>query len=81
MASANINVNQPEMVSLSSLTQTPNAASQVMISLPTTQAGTPSIPGVLVAVPFAPMEYETDLSRPRVAGAGKGRVLWMAPDF
>ena len=52
-----------------------------MISLPTSQAGTPLVPGVLVAVPFAPMEYETDLSRPRVAGAGKGRVLWMAPDF
>jgi hypothetical protein len=81
MTSKNVNINQPEMCTLSSLTQAPNAASRVMISLPTSQAGTPLVPGVLVAVAFAPMEYETDLSRPRVAGAGKGRVLWMAPDF
>ena len=81
MATVNVNVHQLETVSLQSMTQTPNAASQVMISQPTSQLQFSSIPGVLAEVPFAPMESSADLSRPRVAGAGKDRILWMSPDF
>lgn len=81
---ASIGFQQPTLIlSLEALTQTPTAASRVMIVPPTTQSQPSPISaaGVLPELAITPMEYDPDLTRPRVSGSGKDRILRIAHDF
>ncbi len=73
---------QNTFFSPTSLSQILTTSSKIDIVFPTTQGGEAIFPfGVLAEVPMTPLEYDPDLTKPRVAGAGKGRILMVAPDF
>lgn len=81
---ASLNINQPAFMSVESLTQSPTTASRVMIVQPTSQLDESvplCAPGVLAEVAMSPMDYDPDISRPRVPGSAKGRILRIASDF
>ena len=74
--------NQNTFFSPTSLSQILTTSSKIDIVFPTTQDQEVSFPfGILAEVPMTPLEYNPDLTKPRVAGAGKGRILKVAPDF
>jgi hypothetical protein len=79
-----VNINQPAFLSVESLTQHPSVASRISIVVPSSQGDQwiPSpTPGIIAEVAVSPIEYDPDLSRPRIAGAGKDRILRIARDF
>jgi len=69
---------------MESTNQNITPASRISIVLPTTQSEGvfPSFPfGVLASVPMAPLEFNADVTAPRVPGTGKDRILKVAADF
>lgn len=67
-----------------SLNQDLATSSQIMISLPSTQdpmAPSLGLSGVFGEIPFTPMISDPDLTRPRIPGMAKGRIVRMASDF
>jgi hypothetical protein len=79
-----VNIHQPEFISVESLTQSPSTASRTTIVAPSSQSDQwvpNSAPGVLAEVAMSPIEFDPDLTRPRIPGAAKGRVLKIAADF
>jgi len=84
MSTVSMNNNTQCAGIMESMNQNLTTASRISIVLPTTQSEGvfPSFPfGVLAEVPMAPLEFNADLTAPRVPGTGKGRILKVAPDF
>jgi len=76
-----INTNFQYCGELESLNQSLTSASRLNIALPTMQGAPAAFNfGILAEVPMTPIQFNPDLTAPRVAGAGKGRIK-MAPDF
>jgi hypothetical protein len=83
MSMSSVNTNVQNAGVCESLNQNLTAASRISILLPTTQAEGvfPSFPfGILAEVPMTPVQFDADLTAPRVAGSAKGRIK-MAPNF
>jgi len=84
MTTASTNIQEPgRLLSLASMNQTLTTDSRIAIVLPSTQGQSMAAFafGILAHAAIAPMEYDPDLSKPRLPGSGKNRILWIAPDF
>jgi len=66
-----------------SLSQVLTTASKIDVVFPSTQTGDViAFPfGILSEIPVSPIDFNPDLTTPRLPGSGKGRILRVDPNF